>query len=99
MTIQPQTGSDSSGQASVKRPTTLLVKVIDSRDGRLLTNVSLPLGIVRWGMKIAPLFAPEVRNANVDWDAIGALIQDGAAGQLVHVEDEKKHQTVEVWVQ
>jgi hypothetical protein len=78
----------------------LHVKVTDGLDGAHPTvNVRLPIGVVRWGMKIGETFSPQLKDANVDWDAVMAMIEHGEMGKIVEVEDEAAHKTVEVWVE
>jgi hypothetical protein len=59
----------------------------------------MPLTIVKWGMKMAQAFSPEMKDVNVDWDSVNAMIQQGEVGKIVEVEDEAQHKTVEVWVE
>lgn len=99
MAIKQGVGSEIRDQASTRKARSLRVKVVDSRDGRSLSDVTLPIGMVKWGMKMAARFAPEMKDADLDWDAIGDMIEDGAYGELVHVEDEEKHQTISVSVE
>lgn len=99
MAIQQSVGSETRDQAPTAKAKFLRVVVVDSRDGRALSNVTLPIGMVKWGMKMAARFAPEMKDADLDWDAIGEMIEDGAQGELVQVEDEEKHQTVSVSVE
>lgn len=99
MAIEQGVGTGTEGQWSTSKPKWLRIEVVDSRDGRPLSNVKLPIGMVKWGMNMAARFAPEMKDADVDWDAIGEMIDSGAQGQLVHVEDEEKHQTVDVWLE
>jgi hypothetical protein len=40
-----------------------------------------------------------MKDADLDWEAITAIIQEGAQGRIVKVEDEVNHKTVEVWVE
>ena len=40
-----------------------------------------------------------MKNANLDWENITAMIQEGEQGKIVEVEDEAHHKTVEVWVE
>ena len=40
-----------------------------------------------------------MKDADLDWEAITAIIQEGAQGRIVEVEDEVNHKTVEVWVE
>ena len=76
----------------------LRVKVLDA-NGRQSTNVRLPIRVARWGIKMAQTFSPELKDADLDWDAIAAMLEDGTPGELVRVEDGKDHSTVEVWVE
>jgi hypothetical protein len=73
------------------------VRVVE--DGHQAINVKVPIGVAKWGMKMAQAFSPEMKNANLDWDSITAMIQEGEQGKLVEVEDEADHKTVEVWVE
>jgi hypothetical protein len=62
-------------------------------------NVKVPIGVARWGMKMAQAFSPEMKDANLNWESITAVIQEGEQGKIVEVEDEVHHKTVEVWVE
>jgi hypothetical protein len=78
----------------------LRVKVVDqTRDGSPAVNIKVPLGVVKRGMKMAEAFSPEVKAANLDWAAITTMIEEGAMGRIVDVEDEAEHRTIEVWVE
>jgi hypothetical protein len=50
-------------------------------------------------MKMAQAFSPELKDVDLDWDSITAMIQEGEQGKLVEVEDEVDHKTVEVWME
>ena len=75
----------------------LRVRVVE--DGHPTVNVKVPIGVAKWGMKMAKAFSPEMKDANLDWDSITAIIQEGEQGKIVEVEDEVDHKTVEVWVE
>ena len=86
--------------APVKEAKSLRVKVVDNtKDARPAVNVNVPIGLVEWGMKMARTFSPQTKDLNLDWDTISAMIDEGARGQIVHVEDEEQHKTIEVWVE
>ena len=68
-------------------------------DGHPTVNVKVPIGVAKWGMKMAQAFSPEMKDANLDWESITAIIQEGERGKIVEVEDEVDHKTVEVWVE
>jgi hypothetical protein len=100
MAIQEGTNSGVKDQEAKKRATSLRVKVVDnSKDGRPAVNIKMPIGVVKFGMKMAQTFSPEVKNANLDWDDITAMIESGELGKIVDVEDEAEHKTIEVWVE
>lgn len=78
----------------------LRVKVIDhGKEGSPVVNVKMPMSIVKWGTKVAQAFSPEMKNVDIDWDSLNAMIKEGEVGKLVEVEDEAQHKTVEVWVE
>jgi hypothetical protein len=81
------------------KPRTLRVRVVDkSRPGDPVVNVRVPIGIVKFGMKMAKAYAPGATD-DVDWDEITAAIEDGELGKIVDVDDEAEHKTVEVWIE
>lgn len=78
----------------------LRVKVIDdTKEGHPVVNVRMPIGLVKFGFKMAKAFSPEMKDANIDWDEIAKLIDEGAMGELVHVEDEAERKTIDVYVE
>jgi hypothetical protein len=80
-----------------KKAKFLRVRVVE--DGHPAVNVKAPIGVARWGMKMAQAFSPEMKDADLDWESITAMIQKGVGGKIVEVEDEVDHKTVEVWVE
>jgi hypothetical protein len=80
-----------------KKARLLRVRVVEV--GHPTVNVKVPIGVAKWGMKMAQAFSPEMKDANLDWDSITAMIQEGGQGKIVEVEDEVDHKTVEVWVE
>ena len=92
--------NDNSGapdQEPEKKAKLLRVRVVE--DGHPTVNVKVPIGVAKWGMKMAQAFSPEMKVANLDWDSITTIIQAGERGKIVEVEDDVDHKTVEVWVE
>ena len=85
------------GREPRKKAKLLVVRVVE--DGRPTVNIKVPIGLAKWGMKMAQAYSPEMKDADLDWESIIAMIQEGEGGKLVEVEDEVEHKTVEVWVQ
>jgi hypothetical protein len=71
-----------------KKAKFLRVRVVE--DGHPTVNVKVPIGVARWGMKMAQAFSPEMKDANLDWDSITAIIQEGEQRKIVEVEDDHK---------
>ena len=98
----PEAGNNNAVEAQEPRgqAKSLRIKVVDNaKDGRPAVNIRVPIGVVKFGMKMAQAFSPEVKNANLDWDSISAMIGEGEIGKIVEVEDEAEHKTIEVWLQ
>ncbi len=51
------------------------------------------------GVKMAQAFSLEMKPANLDWDSISAMVEEGTRGKLVDVQDEVQHKTIEIWVE
>ena len=78
----------------------LRVKVVDhAREGSPAVNIKVPIGVVKWGMKMAQAFSPQMKDIDLDWDGINAMVQDGETGHMVQVEDEAERKTIEVWLE
>ena len=83
-----------------QKPRTLRVRVVDkAKDSEPVVNIRMPIRVVKFGMKMARAFSPQMNEVDVDWDAIAVAIEDGELGKIVDVEDESEKKTVEVWVE
>jgi hypothetical protein len=103
MTIQDggrEGGAEMQGQDPEKAAKYLRVKVVDhTKEGRPAVNIKVPVGVVKWGMKMAQAFSPQMRDVHLDWNSIDAMVQEGETGKIVEVEDEAEHKTIEVWLE
>jgi hypothetical protein len=75
----------------------LRVRVVEA--GHPTVNVKVPIGVAKWGMRMAQAFSPEMKDANLDWEDITAILREGEGRKIVEVKDEVDHKTVEVWVE
>ena len=88
------------GQESERAARYLRVKVVDhAKDGSPAVNIKVPVGVVKWGVKMAQAFSPQMKDVDLDWDSINAMVQDGETGKMVEVEDEAEQKTIEVWLE
>jgi len=72
------------------------VKVIDGDDTKV--NVNIPLALAKAGMNIGKKYATDAEGLeNIDFDEIIRLIEEGAEGKIVEVED--GNTLVEVFVE
>jgi len=87
-------------QESAKAAKYLRVKVVDhTKEGHPAVSIKVPIGVVKWGLKMAQAFSPQMRDVDLDWNSIDAMVQQGESGKIVEVEDEAEHKTVEVWLE
>lgn len=94
------TAESEPSQISVKEPGKFRffrVRVTDTRTGRAKAMVTIPIGLMEWGLKIGAQFSPEVANINVA--DFNELMQAGIDGKLVDVLDEEDGEHVEVFVE
>ena len=83
-----------------QKPRTLRVRVVDkAKEGEPVVNIRMPIRVVKFGMKMARAFSPQMKEVDVDWEAIAEAIEDGEVGKIVDVEDQAEKKTVEVWVE
>ena len=60
-------------------------------------NVTVPMGLVSAGLRMAERFAPEF--AGFDMGELEELIASGAGGKIVEVLDEEDNERVEIYVE
>ena len=70
-----------------------------AREGSPVVNIKVPIGMVKWGMKMAQAFSPQMKDVDLDWDGINAMVQDGESGHMVQVEAQANHKTIAVWLE
>ena len=74
----------------------LHVRVTDIGSGKNKVNITVPLQLVKVGLRIAERFAPETE---VDWQELVEAITGGAMGKIVEIEDEEESERVEIYVE
>ncbi|GAB4412461.1 MAG: hypothetical protein Kow00106_07090 [Anaerolineae bacterium] len=75
----------------------LRIHVSDLRTGRSRVRVNVPLGLVRFGLRIGSRFTDEL-DEDLARDVIAALEEGAVDGTLVEVEDEEDNERVHIFV-
>jgi hypothetical protein len=75
----------------------LRVQVTDLNSGKAKVNVTIPIGLVSVGLRMAERFAPDFEG--FDMEELEELITSGAVGRMVEVVDEEDGERVEVYVE
>lgn len=74
----------------------LHICVTDIGSGKNKVNITVPLQLVKVGLRIAERFAPETE---VDWQELTEAITTGAMGKIVEIEDKEESERVEIYVE
>lgn len=78
----------------------LKVRVFPRGSDRAKVNVTLPIGLVKWGMNFIPDQAKaKIEEQEIDMKLITEALGKGITGKIVDVEDDEKGQHVEVWLE
>lgn len=75
----------------------LRIRVTDLASGTGKVNVTIPLGLVSAGLRIAERFAPEAEG--IDMQELEQAIVSGAEGKIVEVMDAEDNERVEIYVE
>ncbi|MCX6841648.1 MAG: hypothetical protein NTX53_05135 [candidate division WOR-3 bacterium] len=78
----------------------LKVRVFDRNSDQAKVNVTLPIGLVKWGMNFMPDSAKaKIEEQEIDMKLITDALERDITGKIVDVEDDEKGQHVEVWLE
>ncbi len=73
------------------------VRVTDMRSGRSKVSVTLPISLVKWGLKFSQSHVPEINGIPIE--GLDELLDAGMEGKLVDVEDDEDGEHVEVYIE
>jgi hypothetical protein len=79
-----------------RKPRWLRIKVTDTDTGTPRVNVSLPIALVKAGVKMGARFTPELDR--LDPAALEELLFSGGTGHIVDVVDEEDGEHVEIYL-
>jgi hypothetical protein len=72
------------------------VRITDLATGKSKTSITLPIGLVDWGLKIGARYAPD---NDVDLEQVSEMLRMGVEGKLIDVIDEEDGEHVEIFVE
>jgi len=73
------------------------VRVTDTTNDKPKVMVTIPFGLLEWGLKIGAQFSPEVSQFKIE--DLNQLMESGINGKLVDVVDEEDGEHVEIFVE
>lgn len=76
---------------------TFHVLVTDLEDKSVKVSVTIPLKLVRWGLKVGKHYSPDMEG--IDMDELADLLASGEIGKIVEVIDEEDKEHVQVFVE
>jgi len=74
-------------------PRWLRIKISDKRNESAKVNITIPLPLLDWGLRIAE------ESAGVNLSAVREVIRNGAEGKIIEVEDSASEGRVEISVE
>lgn len=87
----------SSEAETTSRPRWLRVRVTDTLTGQPRASVTIPFGLVDWGLKFGSQFAPQV--SSVGLQELDQALRSGLSGKIIDVVDEEDGEHVEIFVE
>ncbi|MBN1146927.1 MAG: hypothetical protein JXA78_06715 [Anaerolineales bacterium] len=73
------------------------VRVTDLATGKNRASVSIPMGVMEWGLRIGAQFAPEI--ADVDLQDLQEALCSGMEGKIIDVVDDEDSEHVEIFIE
>lgn len=80
-----------------QRPTWFRVRVSDLETGKRKVAVNIPLGMVKFGLRMANRYTPE--SERIDLDEMSEMVMAGERGILVDVEDDESNEHVQIYLE
>lgn len=78
-------------------PTWFRVRVRNLETGQNRVSVNIPVGMLKFGMKIGKQFTSEI--GDFDWKEINRMVDQMQTGMIVEVEDEDSNEHVQVYLE
>lgn len=89
-----QTGTKK-GAENAREPRWLRVRITDLTTNRVKVNVTLPMGLVKVGIKLGARF---VTTGDVNLTEVNEAIKNGTIGKIFEFEDRDEGERTEIWL-
>lgn len=93
----PRRQEKQSAFADKAGPSWFRIRVTDLVTGKSRASVSIPIGLMDWGLKIGAQFAPEVSDVNMN--QLREVLRSGMDGKIIDVIDDEDGEHVEIYVE
>lgn len=93
------TGPATSAQSSAEnKPNgrTFRVAVTDLNTGKPKVNITIPMSLVQWGLRIGSRFSGEIEG--VDMQELGEILKTSSEGKIIDVMDEEGGEHIEIYI-
>lgn len=78
----------------------LKVRVYPRGSDRAKVNVTLPIGLVKWGMNFIPEEAKaKIEEQEIDLRMVTDALEKGITGKIVDVDEDEHGNHVEIWLE
>ena len=89
--------SEREKKSQQQKPRWLRIRVTNTDTGKPRVNVTLPVGIVRAGLKMGARFGPGLDELDLDEETLEKVVL-GGKGHIVDVMDEEDGERVEIFL-
>jgi hypothetical protein len=79
------------------KPHWFKVRVTDTNTGKAKASVTIPLGLMDWGLRFGAQFAPRV--GDTDLRELNEILRAGGQGKIIDVIDEEDGEHVEIYIE
>lgn len=86
--------NDDEVQVEKKQPRFLRIKITDLVEGKVKTNINLPVGFAQTLMR----FVPKKFLADTNLEEVFSVLKEGVQGRIIDVVDEEDHERVEIYI-
>lgn len=78
----------------------LKVRVFPAGSEKPKVNITVPIALLKWGMKLVPESAKaKIEEKEIDLKLLSEAFESGLTGKIVDIQDDEKNEHIEVWIE